>query len=375
MAPRTGPRGVTNEDVANRAGVTYVYQPETPAQQQQALLSYVLGGEAPGYGMKYGGFPTAGYGQSAIEGQAFGIADLARQAAQQAAVREAELKGAASEDVGRNLQAVASKYRYDYRPSAQVRELGMALGQAEDNTSKQLMARAQLKAAVESERKARQTELENLQEPILRKLETDIRSQVEPYRQVSQTLGAYSPSQLAQQIAVSRYGYDPMLAAGLFGGQTDINYATQVRGLEEAQRRAMGYDTSLTNDEILAQTLSPEEFQAYQLAKANAAYENATKPNYSQEDIALFDVYGTTPSNESERQIMLDPSFRTLVEKSKQRMLEADAAINPNAEIATIVREFVQTGGNPAYAIMLDDILSRFSFLIEPLGANVNVNV
>lgn len=374
MAPRTGPRGVTNEDVANRAGVTYVYQPETPAQQQQALLSYVLGGEAPGYGMKYGGFPTAGYGQSAIEGQAFGIADLARQAAQQAAVREAELKGAASEDVGRNLQTVASKYRYDYRPSAQVRETGMAVGEA-DTPLKQLIARAQMKAAVESEREGRQTELKNLQEPIFRKLETDIRSQVEPYRQVSQTLGAYSPSQLAQQIAVSRYGYDPMLAAGLFGGQTDINYATQVQGLEEAQRRAMGYDTSLTNDEILAQTLSPEEFQAYQLAKANAAYENATKPNYSQEDVALFDVYGTTPSNESERQIMLDPSFRTLVEKSKQRMLEADAAINPNAEIANIVREFAQTGGNPAYAVMLDDILSRFSFLVEPLGANVNVNV
>ena len=102
MAPRTGPRGVTNEDVANRAGVTYVYAPETPAQQnqmnQQALLSYVLGGQAPGYGMKYGGFPTAGYGQAAIEGQAFGIADLARQAAQQAAVREAELKQIAGED-------------------------------------------------------------------------------------------------------------------------------------------------------------------------------------------------------------------------------------------------------------------------------------
>jgi len=347
MAPRTGPRGVTNEDVANRAGVTYVYAPETPAQQnqvnQQALLSYVLGGQAPGYGMKYGGFPTAGYGQAAIEGQAFGIADLARQAAQQAAVREAELRAQGEEQI------------------AQVR------GQAAEE-DRQYRRMARFDQPIQERRAA----IKASEQPIQSQYKADIASQVTPYKQIEETLGAYSPSQLAQQIAVSRYGYDPMLAAGLFGGQTDIDYATQVQGLEEAQLRQQGVDTSLSSDEILARTLSPEEFYQYQLDKANAAYQNVYEPDYTQDDIAIYNAYGVMPANDQEREILLDQDFLRIVDESKALLSQSDRAVSPDAVVANIVGKYYRDVGDSPRAQLLDDILSQFSFLVPRLGANLD---
>lgn len=370
MAPRTGPRGVTNQDVANRAGVSYVAAPQSsqPAPvDQSALLSYVLGGQAPGYGMKYGGFPTAGYGQAAIEGQAFGIADLARQAAQQAAAREAELNFAAQQDVMNNRRAVASKYRFNYQQSPAIEAVDFP---ADGNAAQQMLARGRLKAAVDAQRTQREAGLQRMQDKVERQLESDFASQVTPYQQVSEAL-SYSPSQLAQQIAVSRYGYDPMLAAGLFGGQTDIKYATQAQSLEEARRRAEGYDTSLSNDEILASTMSPEEFYQYQLDKANAAYENLYAPDYTDVDRNLQEVYGVDPSSivnvdtDTARQIMSDNTFlasvnsyRASMETNEDDFMSGEEAANAYA------KDYLASTGDPVRAQILRDILRQYSFLI-----------
>lgn len=369
MAPRTGPRGVTNEDVANRAGVTYVYAPETPAQQnqvnQQALLSYVLGGQAPGYGMKYGGFPTAAYGQAAVEGQAFGIADLARQAAQQGAIREQELVLQAERE---NRPATAAKYRYA-QPSQQVKEAGAAVGGA-DTPIQQMLARARMQAVMDRESIARS---EEVQPSVDARLRADLASQVGPYRQVSETLGMFTPSQLAQQIAVSRYGYDPMLASGLFGGATDVKYAEQVQTLRDAERQAQGF--GLSNDEYLFETLGPEEFARYQEAKAMNAYENAMQPDYTQDDIDIYEAYGVIPSNNEEREIMLDPSFLQDVQEAKTRLSEADKALSADPVIADLVGNYYRNTGNSARAILLENILSQFSFLVRPIGANISRDV
>lgn len=369
MAPRTGPRGVTNEDVANRAGVTYVYAPETPAQQnqvnQQALLSYVLGGQAPGYGMKYGGFPTAAYGQAAVEGQAFGIADLARQAAQQGAIREQELVLQAERE---NRPATAAKYRYA-QPSQQVKEAGAAIGEA-DTPIQQMLARARMQAVMDRESIARS---EEVQPSVDARLRADLASQVDPYRQVSETLGMFTPSQLAQQIAVSRYGYDPMLASGLFGGATDVKYAEQVQTLRDAERQAQGF--GLSNDEYLFETLGPEEFARYQEAKAMNAYENAMQPDYTQDDIDIYEAYGVIPSNNEEREIMLDPSFLQDVQEAKTRLSEADKALSADPVIADLVGNYYRNTGNSARAILLENILSQFSFLVRPIGANISRDV
>ena len=370
MAPRTGPRGVTNQDVADRAGVSYVAVPPSsqPAPvDQSALLNYVLGGQAPGYGMKYGGFPTAGYGQAAIEGQAFGIADLARQAAQQAAVREQELNFAAQQDVMNNRRAVASRYRFDYQQSPEIEAVDFP---ADGNAAQRMLARGRLKAAVDAQTAAREAGLQRMQDKVERQLESDFASQVTPYQQVSEAL-SYSPSQLAQQIAVSRYGYDPMLAAGLFGGQTDIKYATQAQSLEEARRRAEGYDTSLSNDEILASTMSPEEFYQYQLDKANAAYENVYAPDYTDVDRNLQEVYGVDPSSivnvdtDVAREAMSDNTFLASVNSYRDLMAtNEDEYVSGEEAANAYAKEYLERSGDPVRAQILLDILRQYSFLI-----------
>lgn len=368
MAPRTGPRGVTNQDVADRAGVSYVAVPQSsqPAPvDQSALLNYVLGGQAPGYGMKYGGFPTAGYGQAAIEGQAFGIADLARQAAQQAAVREQELFSAAD----RQLRPVESQTASDMRRAQRQASTGLGAGLYQsENPMGRYIGQKIIQSRFQDLSAQREAELERLQAPIRTQLESDIASQVEPAQQIAQTLGAFTPSQFAQQIAVSRYGYDPMLASGLFSTEMDLDYSDRV---QQAQRQALGL--GLSNDEYLFELLGPEGYKEYQQNKALQAYENVMQPDYDQQDLALYEFFGTVPSNEVEREIMLDEDFQKLVGESRESLRLADKAINPNAVVATIARNYMEAGGDPVRAMLLEDILTRYSFLVQPLGVNVDL--
>lgn len=362
MAPRTGPRGVTNQDVANRAGVSYVAVPPSsqPAPvDQSALLSYVLGGQAPGYGMKYGGFPTAGYGQAAIEGQAFGIADLARQAAQQAAAREADIRLATD----RQLRIAESQTASEMR--RRQRQIGSSL--AGKSSDPRYAAFLYTQPKFEELSAQREAELGRRTARIETQLESDMASQVDPYRQVSEAL-SYSPSQLAQQIAVSRYGYDPMLASGLFGTEMDLDYSDRV---QQAQRQALGL--GLSNDEYLFELLGPEGYKEYQQNKALQAYENVMQPDYDQQDLALYEFFGTVPSNEVEREIMLDEDFQRLVGESRESLRLADKAISPSSVVAQIARNYMEAGGDPVRAMLLEDILTRYSFLVQPLGVNVDL--
>lgn len=360
MAPRTGPRGVTIEDVARRA----YGDAAVPNVDTGALISYLTGGQAPGYGRQYGGFPTASYGQAAVQGQAYAIADLARQAAQLAYEREAQLVGQAQADVARNALGQAYKYRYQYQPSQGMRQAGQAVSEAEPGFQ-QMLARARLAAETGRQSQARQQELEDVQTATYERLGSDLASQVAPAQTIVETLGAVTPSQLAQQIAVSRYGYDPMLASGLFGAQTDLKYDLQNRQRDEIEMRRRGYDTSLNNDEILARTLTPQEFEAYQTQKAMRAYTNAFEPDYADVDTELFSAYGVVPANNMEREIMQDAGFADLVTRSKQ-VMQQSSSVSPTAVASQIARDFLV--GHPdsaAQAILLENILRDFAFLVE----------
>lgn len=76
MAPRTGPGGVTIEDVRNAAGRTGLIRPgrtQTVARPQNMLssadiVSEIIGGPLPTYGQKYGGYQTFGQQVDAIVG-------------------------------------------------------------------------------------------------------------------------------------------------------------------------------------------------------------------------------------------------------------------------------------------------------------------
>jgi len=391
MAPRTGPRGVTNEDVARRAGVSYVYAPTTnqPAPiDASALANFLIGGQAPGYGMKYGGFPSAAYGQAAITGQAYQIADLARQAQALAAARQAELVASADRQLRPIESQVASDYRRQQRRAGQTVENllekaaqkpvpimgpGGMYYVPEDIRPVALFAASRAfkeqNKRLEDERRAT---MEAQSAPIVSQLESNLASEVRPAQGIAEALGSFTPSQLAQQIAVSRYGYDPMLASGLFGAQTDLDYVSQQQAIQDAERRAMGYNTGLSTDEILAQQLSPEEFQQYQINKALGSYEN-TMTDYTQEDQNLFDVYGVLPSNDQERAIMNNPEFANVLVNARKAMSE-QKSVSPTSAAGQIARKFLlDNPTKPAEARLLDDILRNYAFLIEDPTSNLNI--
>jgi len=349
----------------------------------------LIGGQAPGYGMKYGGFPSAGYGQAAITGQAYQIADLARQAQALAAARQAELVASADRQLRPIESQVASEYRRQQHRAGQVVENlmdtpaptskvtygpeGFAVNIPEDIRPVALFAASRAfkeqNKRLEDERRAA---MEAQRAPIVSQLESNLASEVRPAQGIAEALGSFTPSQLAQQIAVSRYGYDPMLASGLFGAQTDLGYVSQQQAIQDAERRAMGYNTGLSTDEILAQQLSPEEFQQYQINKALGSYEN-TMTDYTQEDQNLFDVYGVLPSNDQERAIMNNPEFANVLVNARKAMSE-QKSVSPTSAAGQIARKFLlDNPTKPAEARLLDDILRNYAFLIEDPTSNLNI--
>jgi hypothetical protein len=390
---------VTIEDVANRAGVpTYVNtsSSQAPPIDAATLATYLFGGQAPGYGQRYGGFPTAAFGSAAIQGQAFQIADLARQAQALAEQRQADLVAAADRQQRTIESQTASEYRRQQRRAGQGLENLMRTPvpesnkvvygpegflvnrnrrESEDTRPAAILAASQSfkerSKALEADRKAA---MESQLAPVISQLESDLATQVDPARGIAQALGAFTPSQLAQQIATSRYGYDPMLAAGLFGAQTDLDYAAQQQAIRDAQMSQLGYNVGMTNDEILASRLTPEEFQQYQLQKALGSYEN-TMGGTTAEDEDLFSVYGVLPSNDQEREIMMDDKFANVVANARATMM-SQKSVDPRSAAGQIARGFLQQNpGEPARARLLDEILRQYAFLIEDPLAATNINV
>jgi len=369
MAPRTGPRGVTIEDVANRAGVgTYVMAPATqgPPIDAAALANFLIGGQAPGYGQRYGGFPTAAFGSAAIQGQAFQIADLARQAQALANQREDQLRYDAGRQVAQSRSAIASKYRYA-QPTPEVARLARAIQDAETPEQK-AAARAQLQSTMETESTGRRGEVSALVDPVQSQLRSDLQTQVGPARSIAEALVPFTPAQLAQQIATSRYGYDPMLAAGLFGAQTNLDYDAQQQAIRDAQMSQMGYNVGMTNDEILANRLTPEEFRDYQLKKALGSYEN-TMIDPTVQDRKLERSYGVSPSSissvdvETAREVMFDDKFLNSVNSYKDALKNNDEGFVSAEEAAnSLARDYLEKGGDPVRARILLDILRQYSF-------------
>lgn len=360
MAPRTGPQGVTNEDVARRAGVTYVYAPATnqPTTVDPAMLNtYLIGGQAPGYGMKYGGFPSATYGEAAITGQAFGIADLARQAAQQAQIEREQIALDYETDARR---ALAAKYRY--QPSQALESFIPPLENATE--TQKVIREAALKSAIAEESRKRMSEMYDTNTPAYQAAQQKIAGL--PSVQLSEALGVFTPSQLAQQIAVSRYGYDPMLAAGLFDEGVNTAYANQQEAARQAQMQAMGYNIGLSNDEILASQMSPEEFEQYQLAKAGRALETATSDTTAQDE-QIAAQYGITPSNSTEREIMADPAFLALFQKGIAEMQKLTVSSPAQAASAVARQYLTENPTQTVRAILLEDLLSQYAFVAQPL--------
>lgn len=379
MAPRIGPRGTTIQQVANVAtngsaamGTRpagnlggYTITPRTsrvsaPSTMPTSdIIGEIVGGQAPGYGKKYGGMPTASQFLSAVLGQAYLLpqaADLAAQQAEQARqsqygdyltrtmaafdpnayytgrpgerrpvqlMADPYASGTALARVGEQA-LVPTEYTRDIMQAPEVAKaeaLRRALKQQLVNKRLEIantrpkgspispqsdleqfkildelnQAEADVARATRDETTRRRVAAQTAQLSAARGIE----QQALPAEQFAAEARAVPLSQLAQQIAVSSYGQDPNLARGLFTPQIDLSYAQMQRDLETEALRQQGINIGMSTDELIYQNYGPEAFAEYQNQKAQGAYEKAfadvTTAEEDAFDQSVIDALGVAP--------------------------------------------------------------------------------
>lgn len=405
MAPRVGPQGATIQQLANVAtnGASamgtrpagnlggYTVTPRTsrvsapPTIPTSDVVGEIIGGQAPGYGKKYGGMPTASQFLSAVLGQAYLLpqaADLASQQAEQA--RQSQY----GNYLTRTMQAFDPNAYYTGRPGEQqpVRLMadpyasGTALARVGEQAlvpteyTRDIMQAPEV-AKAEALRRALKAKLvvqrEQSPEPSssdiqsmmvedqLKQAEADVaratRDETTRRRVAAQTAGlaaargieqqalpgeqfaaearAVPLSELAQQIAVSSYGQDPNLARGLFTPQIDLSYAQMQRDLETEALRQQGIDIGMSTDELIYQNYGPEAFAEYQNQKAQGAYEKAfadvTTAEEDAFDQSVIDALGVAPKTAAgdfpvakARELFSDPYFVDYLNQAKQGLTD-----------------------------------------------------
>lgn len=255
-SPRQGIGGVTLQNVANvgRFGSqampqnqmasttqnrpTRFFNPPgtSPKISDEDLEAFLFGDVSPTAGARYAGFPTQSAWESAITGRAYDIlgqANLARQLAQQeedrilgelsadAARREAKYQS----DIDRALAPLAPPSVKDLFTGGfrgQLEQMPTTIPTVQENLGRAMATRDIVGATVD-EREA---------DRALRQLSTN----VDPSLNLSQQILAYTPAELAQEIAVRQYGMNPQLAAGTFGPDWESQYYNDLVALDTAQR-------------------------------------------------------------------------------------------------------------------------------------------
>ena len=148
--------------------------------------------------------------------------------------------------------------------------------------------------------------------------DASLAQQVTPYANLAEGIGNIPLSQLAQQMAVQRYGYDPALAQGLFDQSVDIQALTD----QQTLYGLMNPDLSYTPEERIRQLYGQEELDQYNQQQAQTSlYGTPTEQTaleqqqFSELDTDLFGVYASTPAEvyaenpNVAREYMADPVF------------------------------------------------------------------
>lgn len=305
MAPRSGVRGVTVEDVANVAqngssslgGYTFT-RSQRPTRSSrfapiastnvQDLISGMIATPLNTAGQRYSGYPTASAQEAAILGsiepfyeigdyarqladmqyeslvpvgrqRARGRADLATSAAQQLADAQAQVDA-----IKAGAAFVGAQPGQAFQPSIPNQEL---LAQAEADrdlaaygaamAARNQIAFAQPRYDVRPETGKYGLTPTTASEALIDTMEADIanlpqyRTQVAPLEQMAADIQAVPRYQLAQQMATQYFGMDPALAAGMFTPQVDIDYMDMMVDYQAAQNLARGIDPNASTEDIL----------------------------------------------------------------------------------------------------------------------------
>lgn len=387
-APKQGPRGVTIDDVgAVAAGSVPGWRPGKPlpsAQQladarlnagpaftQESVLPNLVGGPAPGYGQRYGGFKTGTEAEAQILGQAYNAKIAGQLAQQQADVLatpfETEYERLVNPQ-GSAVQRTAEQNRGIVDTSLEMLARQMAGGRTPtqqdyyganmarmnafrgtgDYTAEDL---ARLTAESGSAVPLTQTTanaLEMVNRPAARNLQAGLQtSGALEAQDLADAINALSVSDLAQRIAIQEYGYDPAMAMGIFTPEEDLNYEQAMYDAQKAQimRDNPNANPDLTVAEMILQTYGVEGLQQYQAQQAEYALYGTPTQQLAAEQRdqeardALYDEsvrqkYGFDPKEvpnidaQVVRELTLNEDFTTLLDEARQKVLDGELALD-----------------------------------------------
>jgi len=194
--------------------------------------------------------------------------------------------------------------------------------------------------------------------------------QVTPYQNIADAIKNIPLSQLAQQIATQRYGYDPALAQGLFDQGVDIQAMRDQADLYILQHP----DLNMSQPEAISQFFGQEGLDQYNYQQAQSALYGTPTEQTAADDAAnadgdaqLMSAYGVKPADirpgdsATARLIMSDTNFYAQFQAGLAAIAQSDGAYTP----AQIEQQFMQqylTEGDPVSAILLDALLKKFTF-------------
>lgn len=398
---KVGPRGATLEAVqavasGNVPVITNTANRPLPPREpinQEELRAQMFGGPAPGYGQKYGGYPTASYFENAVRGEAMNIL-----AAQQEVNAEAE----------RQAQAIDEQYAFDMDPtrggvlgrklqenrriaSTPLQELASEMAGGTPgywdlygaNMARMNAARGAVGGTVVDETTGQRrpaTMADNaramVQQELDQRRERDLRLfGVSRVQDIADSMAMYTPSELMQIIAVEKYGYDPALAAGLFPVSEDLDYQQTLQEARIADAIRQGAtDPNSTVAETILDRYGVDALEQYKLQQAEYAMYGTPQQQLAaaqadqEANDALFDeesrtTFGIDPRNVGDfdanyvRDLLSNPTFTDYLIKARNDIVKGKDPLDASESAG---KDYAKATGDMLGATALAEMLASF---------------
>lgn len=198
--------------------------------------------------------------------------------------------------------------------------------------------------------------------------EQDIARAVTPSETAAAELANLPREELAQQLAVSRFGIDPSLAAGIFTPE----WGRQQRLMEFG---AQGVFPGQSIEETILFSEGPDALAEFQQRKADAALAKQYDDLQSEEDMALdlqietetgipVDAAAGDYDKATARQYLTDPNFIDIVQQGQQQLLSSNfTSLEEQNNLArSIAKTYYSQVGDPIAAEILQNVLASFDF-------------
>jgi len=217
---------------------------------------------------------------------------------------------------------------------------------------------------------------QQLRPTVERELGAALEAQVVPSQQLAEDLNAINRAELAQRLAIERYGVDPALAAGLFGGAFDVEQRLR-------ESAAQGFIPDQSVETMILLTEGPAALQQYQRERLASAQAKQAEGLRTDEEAAFdltieqqtgvpVDVAAGDFSADEARRRLADPEFTKFLTVSREQLMTEPATTleaKRNSAREKAVQYYEQTGDPVGAQILLNALLSfDFTLTFQPIG-------